>query len=47
VAEVVGRSRNAHLTTGPVAEFQVDDVEVATQELAEAGVEIVFGPARS
>ena len=47
VAEVFGRSLNAHLTTGPVAEFQVDDVEAATEELREAGVEIVFGPERS
>ena len=47
VAEVFGRSLNAHLTTGPVAEFQVDDVEAATEELRQDGVEIVFGPERS
>ena len=47
VAEVFGPSLNEHLTTGPVPEFQVDDVEAATEELRRAGVEIVFGPQRS
>jgi predicted enzyme related to lactoylglutathione lyase len=47
VAEVFGPSLNDHLTTGPVPEFQVDDVEAATQELRRSGVEIVFGPQRS
>jgi catechol 2,3-dioxygenase-like lactoylglutathione lyase family enzyme len=47
VAEVFGSSLNEHLTTGPVAEFQVEDVEAATQELRRAGVQIVFGPQRS
>jgi len=47
VAEVFGPSLNEHLTTGPVPEFQVDDVEAATEELRRAGVEIVVGPQRS
>jgi len=47
VAEVFGPSLNEHLRTGPVAEFQVDDVDAATAELRSAGVEIVFGPERS
>jgi predicted enzyme related to lactoylglutathione lyase len=47
VAEVFGPSLNEHLTTGPVPEFQVDDVEAATEELRRSGVEIVFGPQRS
>ena len=47
IAEVFGPSLNDHFTTGPVTEFLVDDVEAATEELREAGVEIVFGPARS
>ena len=47
VAEVFGPSLNDHLTTGPVAEFQVDDVQAATEELRGSGVEIVFGPERS
>jgi predicted enzyme related to lactoylglutathione lyase len=47
VAEVFGPSLNDHLTTGPVPEFQVDDVEAATEELRRSGVEIVFGPQRS
>jgi predicted enzyme related to lactoylglutathione lyase len=47
VAEVFGPSLNDHLTTGPVPEYQVDDVEAATEELRRAGVEIVFGPQRS
>ncbi len=47
VAEVFGPSLNDHLRTGPVAEFQVDDVESATAELRAAGTEIVFGPERS
>ena len=47
VAEVFGPSFNEHLTTGPVVEFQVDDVEAATEELRRAGVEIAFGPERS
>jgi hypothetical protein len=44
VAEVFGPSLNGHLTTGPVPEFQVEDVETATEELRVAGLEIVFGP---
>lgn len=36
---------NRHFTSGPVAEFLVDDVEAAADELRRAGVEIVFGPA--
>jgi catechol 2,3-dioxygenase-like lactoylglutathione lyase family enzyme len=47
LAEVFGPSLNSHLTTGPVPEFQVDDVEAATEELRGAGIEIVFGPERS
>ena len=47
IAEVFGPSQNAHFTTGPVAEFAVDDVEAAADELREAGIEIVFGPERS
>lgn len=47
VAEVFGTSLNDHLTTGPVAEFQVDDVGAATEELRRAAVEIVLGPERS
>ena len=47
VAEVFGPSLNDHLTTGPVPEYQVDDVEAATEELRRSGVEIVFGPQRS
>jgi catechol 2,3-dioxygenase-like lactoylglutathione lyase family enzyme len=47
LAEVFGPSLNDHLTTGPVAEFQVEDVEAATAELRSAGTEIVFGPERS
>jgi catechol 2,3-dioxygenase-like lactoylglutathione lyase family enzyme len=47
IAEAFGPSTNDHFTTGPVVEFLVDDVEAATEELREAGVEIVFGPARS
>lgn len=47
LAEVFGPSLNEHLTTGPVPEFQVDDVEDATERLRAAGVEIVFGPERS
>jgi catechol 2,3-dioxygenase-like lactoylglutathione lyase family enzyme len=47
IAEVFGPSWNEHLTTGPVAEFEVDDVAAGTAELRAAGVEIVFGPERS
>ena len=47
VTEVFGPSLNDHLSTGPVPEFQVEDVETATEELRTAGVEIVFGPERS
>lgn len=47
LAEVFGPSVNGHLTTGPVPEFRVDDVEAATEELRRAGVEIVLGPKRS
>jgi glyoxylase I family protein len=47
IAEVFGPSKNHHFTTGPVAEFLVDDVATATEELRAAGVPIVFGPARS
>lgn len=47
IAEVFGPSKNDHFTTGPVAEFLVDDVIAATEELRSAGVEIVFGPERS
>lgn len=47
IAEVFGPSLNDHLTTGPVAEFLVEDVDAAAEELRAAGVEIVFGPARS
>lgn len=47
IVEVFGPSLNDHLRTGPVAEFQVEDVEAATAELRSAGVEIVFGPERS
>ena len=47
VAEVFGPSVNDHLRTGPVAEFQVDDVNAATEDLRSAGVEIVLGPERS
>jgi catechol 2,3-dioxygenase-like lactoylglutathione lyase family enzyme len=47
IAEVFGPSRNEHLTTGPVVEFLVEDVEAATQELRAAGVPIVFGPERA
>jgi catechol 2,3-dioxygenase-like lactoylglutathione lyase family enzyme len=47
LVEVFGPSLNDHLRTGPVAEFQVDDVEDATEQLRSAGVEIVFGPERS
>jgi catechol 2,3-dioxygenase-like lactoylglutathione lyase family enzyme len=47
IAEVFGPSQNEHFTTGPVAEFQVEDVAAATEELRAAGVPIVFGPVRS
>jgi catechol 2,3-dioxygenase-like lactoylglutathione lyase family enzyme len=47
IAEVFGPSQNDHLTTGPVAEFLVDDVDAATEELRAAGVQIVSGPERS
>lgn len=47
IAEVFGPSQNEHLTTGPVAEFLVEDVEAATEELRAAGVPIVFGPERA
>lgn len=47
VAEVFGPSQNEHFRTGPVAEFLVEDVEAATQELRAAGVPIVFGPVRA
>jgi catechol 2,3-dioxygenase-like lactoylglutathione lyase family enzyme len=33
---------NPHFTTGPVAEFLVDDVRDAAAELRAAGVEILF-----
>lgn len=46
IAEVFGPSRNDHLTTGPVAEFLVDDVVGATEELRAASIPIVFGPVR-
>lgn len=35
---------NRHFTTGPVAEFLVDDVETAAADLRRAGVEILLGP---
>ena len=47
IAEVFGPSHNYHLTTGPVAEFQVEDVAAASAELRAAGVPIVLGPVRS
>jgi catechol 2,3-dioxygenase-like lactoylglutathione lyase family enzyme len=47
LAEVFGPSQNEHLTSGPVAEFLVEDVDAATEELRAAGVEIVSGPERS
>jgi glyoxylase I family protein len=47
IAEVFGPSQNEHFTTGPVAEFLVEDVAAATEELRAAGVPIVFGPVRS
>lgn len=47
IAEVFGPSQNEHFTTGPVAEFLVEDLAAATEELRAASVPIVFGPARS
>lgn len=47
IAEVFGPTQNQHLTTGPVAEFVVEDVEATTEELRAAGVPIVFGPERA
>lgn len=44
ISEVFGPSRNEHLTTGPVVEFLVEEVEAATEEVRAAGVPIVFGP---
>jgi catechol 2,3-dioxygenase-like lactoylglutathione lyase family enzyme len=35
---------NPHFTTCPVAGFLVDDVQAATEELRQAGTEIVHGP---
>jgi catechol 2,3-dioxygenase-like lactoylglutathione lyase family enzyme len=35
---------NAHFEAGPVAGFYVDDVATATEELRDAGIEIVHGP---
>jgi catechol 2,3-dioxygenase-like lactoylglutathione lyase family enzyme len=35
---------NVHFESAPVAGFYVDDVSQATDELREAGVEIVHGP---
>jgi catechol 2,3-dioxygenase-like lactoylglutathione lyase family enzyme len=37
-------SGHEHFPACPVAEFLVDDVAAATEELKGAGVEIVFGP---
>lgn len=43
--EVFGpRSGHDHFPAHPVAEFLVDNVAEATEELERAGVEIVFGP---
>jgi len=47
IAEVFGPSQNDHFTTGPVVEFLVEDVAVATEELRAAGVPIVLGPVRA
>jgi hypothetical protein len=47
LAEVIGPSQNDHFTTGPEAEFQVEDVATASEELHAAGVPIVLGPVRS
>jgi hypothetical protein len=47
IAEVFGPSQNDHFTTGPVAEFQVEDLAAATEELRAAGVPILLGPVRS
>jgi hypothetical protein len=43
--EVFGpESGHDHFPTCPVAEFLVEDVAAATEELKRSGTEIVFGP---